>query len=87
MSIPIYTGISNFIWGVPGEIKPVQNAPAGRLRLRFRNKDVGRMFVLTPEGIRHFHIKVVGDHWEPGIELGRNLRPKSALPTPPSALP
>ena len=76
MATTIIRGITNLIWGIPSEIKPVLNAPAGRMRLRFRNKDVGRLFVLTPEGIRHFHIKVVGDHWEPGAELGRNFRPQ-----------
>ena len=81
MTIAILSGI-NFVWGVPSEIKPVLNAPAGRMRLRFRNKDIARMFVLTPEGIRHFGIKIVDDHWEPGFEQGRNLRPKSQTPDP-----
>jgi len=76
----------NFVWGVPGEIKPVLNAPAGRMRLRFRHRDIGRMFVLTPEGIRHFGIKIVGDHWEPGYEHGRNFRPQSAIRNPQSAI-
>ena len=84
MAVTIIKGTANFVWGIPAEIKPVLNAPAGRLRLRFRNKDVGRLFVLTTAGIRHFYIKVVGDHWEPGMELGCNSRPKSKIVNPKS---
>ena len=84
MAIILCEDKTNFIWGVPDEIKPVLNAPEGRMRLRFRNKDVGRLFVLTPQGVRHFYIKIVGDHWEPGAELGRNFRPKSEIVNPKS---
>ena len=74
--------MADFVWGIPDQIKPLLNAPEGRQRLRFRNRDVGRLFVLTPDGIRHFYIKVVGDHWEPGIEMGRNFRLNTKRKTP-----
>lgn len=69
------------VWGVPEEIKPIANLPGDTMwtRLRFRNKDFARVFILTPNGIRHFPISIneIGQ-WviEHDLEQGRNWRPR-----------
>jgi hypothetical protein len=61
------------VWGIPARILPVKNAPPGRKRLRFRRKETAYLFVKDAIGIRKFILKPVEDHWEAGIEVGRNL--------------
>lgn len=62
------------IWGIPLKVLPVTNCPLGAMKLRFRSKSEGRAYFRTPDGIRAFILEDKGDHWEPCIEIGRNLR-------------
>ncbi len=64
------------VFGVPKEIKPIVNAPAGKQRLRLRNKCAAQLFVKTLEGIRHFVLVDDGDVWrvDYALEQGRNKR-------------
>lgn len=65
------------IWGIPGIIKPIRNAPEGRQRIRLRNNKCAELFVKTPEGIRRFVLENKEDCWwvNPKLEQGRNIRP------------
>jgi hypothetical protein len=71
----VWTG-KRVIFGIPKEIKPIFDAPFGKQRLRFRAKSTGRLFVKTPEGIRHFVLVDDGDVWrvDYDLEQGRNVR-------------
>lgn len=64
------------LWGVPPEIKPIFDAPFGKQRLRLRNRSAARLFVKTPEGIRHFILVDDGDVWrvDYSLEQGMNVR-------------
>ena len=69
------TGVK-VIWGIPSKILPVTNVPFNfiSMKLRFRNKSEGKAYFLTEEGVRAFVLQDVGDHWEPWIEMERNVR-------------
>jgi len=71
----IQTGL-RIVYGVPKSIKPIVCNVEGRQRLRLRNTDAARLFVKTPEGIRHFILKDEGDTWtvDLNLEQGRNVR-------------
>lgn len=73
MAVTITRG-PKVVFGVPSEIKPIVDAPEGRQRLRFRNRDVACLFIKTPGGIRKFHIEERDGKWIPCFEQARNLR-------------
>lgn len=50
------------VWGVR-EPMPIHNAPAGRQRLRMRNKSPVKLFIKTEDGIRCFALEDRGDIW------------------------
>ena len=77
---PIFTGFK-CVWGIPIEVKPVSNAPAGRRRLKFRAKSAVRCYVSTPNGIRCCILEDCGNHWRwnNNMEQGRNLRQNGVL--------
>ena len=74
---PIKLGISDLIWGVSDEIKPITDAPPGKQRIRMRRKDCAKLYVRDSKGIRSFILRDKGDHWEVDYDLGqgRNYRP------------
>ena len=71
---PVYIGIK-IVFGVRPP-KPIAGAPDGKQRLRLRNNCAASLFVKTSEGIRHFKLEDLGDHWfcNQNLEQGRNLR-------------
>lgn len=62
MATPISNG-HLVVWGIPKELKPIIGLPPGKARLRLRNKDVGRVFVRTADGIQHFVLLNNGETW------------------------
>ena len=66
---PIITG-KQIVWGIPKEIKPISNRPPGSMRLAFGDREEGRAYFTTPEGIRCFVIEVVDGEWiiNPNLE-------------------
>jgi hypothetical protein len=73
--MPIFEG-RNLVWGVV-PIKPVTDAPPGKMRIRLRNTAVGRAFIRDEGGIRHFVLADDGDHWSLIYEQGSNKTLKS----------
>lgn len=78
----IVKGNTKIVFGVQ-EPKPIRGAPAGRQRIRMRNKSGAKLFVKTADGIRCFIIEDGGDHWfvDPKLEQGRNVKwfPEAAV--------
>lgn len=68
------------VWGVPTKFCPVIGLPAGRVRFRFRNTDVGRAFVRPPEGgLHHFALIDNRDGTWGLLAQGMNLCPQSEI--------
>jgi hypothetical protein len=66
-------GYVKVVIGVPAELKPLLNAPAGRRRFRFRNTGIATVTIKEPDGARRYVLTDLGDKW--GLLLqGRNLR-------------
>lgn len=70
----MFKGTAKPVWAIQNP-KPILGAPEGKQRLRMRHRCEARLFVKTADGIRCFVLQDCGDHWEPWIEVGRNLRP------------
>jgi len=51
------------VWAIPPGIKPLENAPEGRRRFKFRNNGVGRVFIKTKTGVGHYILEDKGDVW------------------------
>lgn len=67
------------VYGVPEVICPVIGVPKGKARFRFRNTDVGRLFVRPPEGgIQHFVLTDNRDGTWGLMAQGMNLRPRQS---------
>lgn len=65
------------VFGIPAQQKPITGLPAGKVRLRFRNDAVGRVFVRTASGIEHFRLIDRGDTWGL-LKQGENRRFQSS---------
>jgi hypothetical protein len=66
------TGIK-IVFGIPKEIRPLANAPAGRRRFKFRNHSAGMVVIKEPCGARGYVLTDLGDRWGL-LAQGRNLR-------------
>lgn len=63
-----------FVLGVPAQILPLSGFPAGKVRLRLRNRSYAQAFVRPPNGgIRRFWLGVDGGKWVPNCEIGANV--------------
>ncbi len=59
----IIKGLKKIVWGIPESIKPIENPPDGRMRLKLRNTEAGRVFFKTKDGIQHFVLLDNGETW------------------------
>lgn len=66
------TGIK-VVMGVPKELKPLANAPAGRQRFRFRNTSVATVVIKEADGARRYVLTDLGEIWGL-LTQGRNVR-------------
>lgn len=62
------------VFGVPDDIKPIKDLPAGKARIRFRKERAAVLFVKTEFGISQFWLENCGEYWSPLIVLGRNVK-------------
>lgn len=65
--MPAVISTTGVIFGIPDEVKPLEDIPTGNVKVRFRFscEDFAKAFVRTPFGIVGYHIKEEGGKWFP----------------------
>lgn len=56
-----------------GPVPKLEGFPEGKTRIRQRQYDTARVFVRNESGIVEFVPQRVDGHWEPLLEVARNL--------------